>query len=105
MSRYRTSRRRTRLVLAAAITVTAALTGPAAVSRAATDTATPGAAGLGDPMFPLDGNGGYTVRHYTLDFDWRAPRTPFAASTTVKATATQALSASTSTSPGTSCTR
>ncbi|MFD1275203.1 hypothetical protein ACFQ51_37560 [Streptomyces kaempferi] len=41
---------------------------------------------------PLDGNGGYTVRRYTLDFDWAAPRTPFGASTTIDATATQALS-------------
>ncbi|MHB9755038.1 M1 family metallopeptidase [Streptomyces sp. BYX5S] len=92
MSTYRTPRRRTRLALAAAITVTAALTGPTAVSRAAAEPARPGAAGLGDPMFPLDGNGGYTVRHYTLDFDWQAPRTPFAAATTIRATATHALS-------------
>ncbi|MFC5657208.1 M1 family metallopeptidase [Streptomyces nogalater] len=41
---------------------------------------------------PLAGNGGYTVRRYTLDFDWRAPRTPFEAGATVSATATQALS-------------
>ncbi|MBL1082836.1 M1 family metallopeptidase [Streptomyces actinomycinicus] len=41
---------------------------------------------------PLAGNGGYTVRRYTLDFDWQAPRTPFAAVATVRATATQALS-------------
>ncbi|MCQ4206492.1 M1 family metallopeptidase [Streptomyces longispororuber] len=93
MSTYRPSRRSARLALAAAITVTAALTGPAAVSQAAAEDApAPGAPGLGDPMFPLDGNGGYTVRHYTLDFDWQAPRTPFAASTTIRATATQALS-------------
>ncbi|MBO1331521.1 M1 family metallopeptidase [Streptomyces sp. VRA16 Mangrove soil] len=94
MRTYRPSHRSTRLTLAAAITVVAALTGPAAVSRAAdtADTPSPGAPGLGDPLFPLDGNGGYTVRHYTLDFDWQAPRTPFAASTTIRATATQALS-------------
>ncbi|WP_338694313.1 M1 family metallopeptidase [Streptomyces sp. Q6] len=92
MRTYRTSRRRARLALAAALTVTAALTGPAAVSRASAETPTPGAAGLGDPMFPLDGNGGYTVRHYKLDFDWRAPKTPFPAATTIRATATQALS-------------
>ncbi|WP_240528763.1 M1 family metallopeptidase [Streptomyces humi] len=54
--------------------------------------AAPGAPGIGDPLMPLDGNGGYTVRRYTLDFDWRAPRTPFPAGTTVAATATQALS-------------
>ncbi|WP_234388585.1 MULTISPECIES: M1 family metallopeptidase [Streptomyces] len=52
----------------------------------------PGAAGIGDPLVPLDGNGGYTVRHYTLDFDWKAPRTPFDARTTISATATHALS-------------
>ena len=28
---------------------------------------TPGAPGVGDPYFPLDGNGGYDVRHYMLD--------------------------------------
>ena len=28
---------------------------------------TPGAPGVGDPYFPLDGNGGYDVRHYLLD--------------------------------------
>ncbi|MCU1519161.1 MAG: metallopeptidase, partial [Pseudarthrobacter sp.] len=27
----------------------------------------PGAPGLGDPYFPLDGNGGYDVDHYELD--------------------------------------
>ncbi|WP_428985861.1 M1 family metallopeptidase [Streptomyces pyxinicus] len=41
---------------------------------------------------PLAGNGGYTVRRYTLDFDWRAPRTPFPAGAAISATATQALS-------------
>ncbi|MEU3984843.1 M1 family metallopeptidase [Streptomyces sp. NPDC026672] len=52
----------------------------------------PGAPGIGDPLMPLAGNGGYTVNRYTLDFDWRAPRTPFPATATVRATATQALS-------------
>ncbi|KUM91308.1 metallopeptidase [Streptomyces cellostaticus] len=41
---------------------------------------------------PLDGNGGYTVARYTLTFDWRAPRTPFPATTAIRATATQVLS-------------
>ena len=27
----------------------------------------PGAPGIGDPYFPLDGNGGYDVKHYRLD--------------------------------------
>lgn len=52
----------------------------------------PGAPGIGDPLMPLAGNGGYTVHHYTLDFDWRAPRTPFTAGATITATATQSLS-------------
>ncbi|MFD8130090.1 M1 family metallopeptidase [Streptomyces mirabilis] len=52
----------------------------------------PGAPGIGDPLLPLDGNGGYTVSRYTLAFDWRAPRTRFDASTTISASATQALS-------------
>nr|WP_249416428.1 M1 family metallopeptidase [Streptomyces sp. TS71-3] len=88
-----TSRSRSVPALAAAVAAVAALTAP--VSYAASSTApapSPGAPGLGDPIFPLDGNGGYTVRHYTLDFDWQAPRTPFEATTTIRATATQALS-------------
>ena len=30
----------------------------------------PGAPGIGDPYFPLDGNGGYDVSHYDLNFDY-----------------------------------
>ena len=29
-----------------------------------------GAPGLGDPYFPLDGNGGYDTRHYLLDLSY-----------------------------------
>ncbi|MFD8213444.1 M1 family metallopeptidase [Streptomyces sp. NPDC059697] len=99
MSTFRTPRRRARLALAAAITVAAALTGPVSQAAGSPSAPTspsaapsPGAPGLGDPIFPLDGNGGYKVNRYLLDFDWQAPRTPFEAATTVKATATQALS-------------
>ncbi|MFE2468665.1 M1 family metallopeptidase [Streptomyces mirabilis] len=99
MSTFRTPRRRARLALAAAITVAAALTGPVSQAAGSPSAPTspsaapsPGAPGLGDPIFPLDGNGGYQVNRYLLDFDWQAPRTPFEAATTVKATATQALS-------------
>jgi hypothetical protein len=28
----------------------------------------PGAPGIGDPYFPLEGNGGYDVQHYDLAF-------------------------------------
>jgi hypothetical protein len=34
----------------------------------------PGAAGIGDPYFPKDGNGGYDVAHYGLNLDY-TPRT------------------------------
>ena len=36
--------------------------------RALAAPAPPGAAGIGDPYFPLEGNGGYDVRHYDLTF-------------------------------------
>ncbi|MFJ2647592.1 M1 family metallopeptidase [Streptomyces sp. NPDC087420] len=95
MTTFAMSRRGLRPALAAAVAVTAALTaplGPAASAAGPDSRPSPGAPGFGDPMFPLDGNGGYQVRHYALDFDWQAPRTPFEAKTTIKATATQALS-------------
>ncbi|MFD4596880.1 M1 family metallopeptidase [Streptomyces sp. NPDC058464] len=65
---------------------------PGASAAASGPAPSPGAPGIGDPLMPLDGNGGYTVRRYTLDLDWRAPGTPFPAGTTISATATQALS-------------
>ncbi|MEU4998797.1 M1 family metallopeptidase [Streptomyces sp. NPDC021622] len=93
MSTYRTPSRRARLALAAAVTVTAALTGTVSQAAPSAPAApSPGAPGLGDPMFPLDGNGGYRVDRYTLDFDWQAPKTPFEATATIRATATQSLS-------------
>ena len=30
----------------------------------------PGAPGIGDPYFPLEGNGGYDVKHYDLSFSY-----------------------------------
>ncbi|WP_148571711.1 M1 family metallopeptidase [Nocardioides caldifontis] len=35
-----------------------------------------GAPGGGDPYFPYSGNGGYDVRHYHLDLDYRPPADP-----------------------------
>ncbi|WP_245235677.1 M1 family metallopeptidase [Streptomyces durhamensis] len=98
----RTPRAALTLALAGAVTGAAVVT--ALLPRAARDSPAPGptaspgpapapgAPGIGDPLMPLAGNGGYTVDRYTLDFDWRAPRTPFAAAATVNATATQSLS-------------
>nr|WP_241670835.1 M1 family metallopeptidase [Streptomyces lavendulae] len=106
--------RRTALALAGALTLTgaalchdllprgghgSAAPGPAAAPGRATASGpaggappSPGAPGIGDPLMPLAGNGGYAVRRYTLDFDWQAPRTPFEAGATISAAATQALS-------------
>lgn len=40
-----------------------------AIGQSAEGTASPGAAGLGDTLYPELGNGGYDVQHYTLDLD------------------------------------
>jgi aminopeptidase N len=54
----------------------------------------PGAAGIGDPYFPLLGNGGYDALHYALDLDLDvAAGSIRAATATIDAIATQDLSA------------
>jgi hypothetical protein len=53
----------------------------------------PGADGLGDSRFPLAGNGGYDVQHYTLDLTWDAATGDIFGTATIEALATQALSA------------
>ena len=48
----------------------------------------PGAPGLGDPYYPLDGNGGYDVKHYLLQlrYDPSSDRLKGVATITAKAT-------------------
>jgi aminopeptidase N len=53
---------------------------------------TSGAAGIGDPYFPLDGNGGYDVQHYALDLSYEPDTDELAGVATITAVATQALS-------------
>ena len=54
----------------------------------------PGAAGIGDPYFPLLGNGGYDVSHYSLDLDLDVEAGSILdAVATIDAVATQDLSA------------
>ena len=53
---------------------------------------TPGAAGIGDPYFPLDGNGGYTVDNYALDLSYDPATDELAGTATITAEATQNLS-------------
>ncbi len=53
---------------------------------------TPGAPGIGDPYFPLDGNGGYDVRHYDLGVKYQPSTDRLTGLATIKARATQNLS-------------
>src|SRR3954454_23751321 len=49
-------------------------------------------AGLGDPMFPNAGNGGYDVQHYDLQLDYVPATSQLTATAVITATATQNLS-------------
>jgi aminopeptidase N len=53
---------------------------------------TPGSSGLGDPFFPLAGNGGYNVSHYGLDLSYEPSTNQLTGTATITATATQDLS-------------
>ena len=55
-------------------------------------TYTPGAAGAGDPYFPLDGNGGYDTDHYLLDLRYDPATDTLDGTATIEARATQNLS-------------
>ncbi|MFL6100456.1 MAG: M1 family metallopeptidase [Actinomycetales bacterium] len=52
----------------------------------------PGADGVGDPYFPLEGNGGYDVGHYDLTLAYDPARHALSGTATLTATATQNLS-------------
>ena len=52
----------------------------------------PGAPGIGDPYFPLDGNGGYDVRHYELDLRYDPATDVLAGVAKIRAEARQNLS-------------
>jgi len=50
-----------------------------------------GSAGIGDPYYPLDGNGGYDVGHYDIRLSYQPGADELWGTTTVIATATQNL--------------
>jgi hypothetical protein len=52
----------------------------------------PGAPGAGDPYFPLDGNGGYDVRHYLLEVKYDPDTDVLRGTATIRARTTQNLS-------------
>jgi aminopeptidase N len=80
---------RRRIGRTAAIFATAA----AALAAAAAAWAAfiPGSPGLGDPFFPLAGNGGYNVANYSLRLDYTPATNQLVASEVITATATQDL--------------
>jgi aminopeptidase N len=53
---------------------------------------TPGADGMGDPLFPSSGNGGYDVTHYAVTIGWNPATSTLTGDDVVTATATQDLS-------------
>ncbi|GAA2723376.1 M1 family metallopeptidase [Cellulomonas aerilata] len=84
---------RTVTVLIAMLALLAPLGGAAAAHTRAPREFTAGAAGVGDPYFPLDGNGGYDVDHYDLDLRYDPASDVLSGRATITAQATQDLSA------------
>jgi aminopeptidase N len=72
---------------AAALTTAVLAAAPAAGSPVS-----PGAPGLGDPFFPQAGNGGYDVKHYSLDLKYVRATNQLDGDATISARATQGLS-------------
>jgi len=75
-----------KLAVVLAFVVSLSLTGAASGAR-------PGAAGVGDPYFPLDGNGGYDAKHYDLAIRYAPATDVLNGVVTIRARATQQLSA------------
>ena len=79
-------------VVALAVVALAVAAAPAAAGGRG-GTPSPGAAGLGDRLFPNLGNGGYDARHYHLDLRYgSAPADPMEGTVTIAARAKQSLS-------------
>lgn len=85
---------RKRLIAGASVLVAVATLVATAASPATAATPTPGAAGIGDPLFPHLGNGGYDARHYDLKLRYAtsAPVQTVAGRVKMNAVATQSLS-------------
>jgi hypothetical protein len=76
------------LVAAAALVLTPTTAAVSATSAPPS----PGASGIGDPYFPLDGNGGYDVSHYRIKVAYDPATDAIRATTTVRASALKSLS-------------
>ena len=62
------------------------------ITPAGADPAAIGAPGIGDPYYPLDGNGGYDVTHYDIRLSYQPASDELWGSTTILAKTTQDLS-------------
>ncbi|HEU5266610.1 MAG TPA: M1 family metallopeptidase [Jatrophihabitans sp.] len=78
------------VTVAAAALVAGSVLAPAA-AHAGPPPAAIGAAGAGDPYFPLQGNGGYDVAHYDLSIHYLPATKQLSGHATITATSTQAL--------------
>lgn len=78
---------------AVAAAVAVPVLGPPAAALSTGFEPTPGSDGVGDPLFPTLGNGGYQVVHYDLTFDFTPVTYDFTAVVRMNAKATQDLSA------------
>jgi hypothetical protein len=74
------------------VTVLAVAVLAIAAPAGAVDGFTPGSPGLGDPFFPLAGNGGYDVTNYALRLSYEPATNHLDGTATIRATATQNLS-------------
>jgi aminopeptidase N len=81
-----------RIGFAATAAALAAATTVGLVGTAHAGEATPGAAGIGDPLFPALGNGGYDATAYEVSLDYRPGVTTMASSVIMHAVATQTMS-------------
>src|SRR5918997_6289086 len=86
-------RRRTVLAILAVAAAALVFAAPAAADGRHAPPS-PGAAGIGDRLFPTLGNGGYDALHYHLDLRYAtsAPSQPLDGTVTIVARATQSLS-------------
>ncbi len=82
-----------KLALALALAVSTPLVLVGTPAGAVSPPAAPGAPGIGDPYYPLDGNGGYDVQHYDLTIRYSPATDALAGTVTIRAEATQRLSA------------
>lgn len=78
--------------LSLALSLSGAAVAHSAAPRSVVSTDAVGASGVGDPYFPLDGNGGYDVRHYDIADRYDIASGALRGATTVTAVATEALS-------------